>query len=69
MPRFVRGHLPGRTRARAIRRRSPATFGAGEVFDEAIGRFAVAYANQTERDHAGLVEAIRAGRIPAETGV
>jgi uncharacterized protein (DUF2252 family) len=39
--------------------------GKGEAFDEAIGEFAEAYADQTERDHALLVKAIRAGRIPA----
>ena len=43
--------------------------GSGEVFDDALGRFAMAYADQTERDHAALVEAVRAGRIPAETGI
>lgn len=43
--------------------------GGGEVFDEAIGRFAIAYANQTELDHAALVQAVRAGRIPAELGI
>ncbi len=43
--------------------------GSGEAFDEAIVRFAVAYADQTERDHAALVAAVKAGRVPAETGV
>ena len=43
--------------------------GGGEAFDDAIVRFAVAYADQTERDHAALVAAVRAGRVPAETGV
>jgi len=28
----------------------------------------VAYADQTERDHAALVAAVRAGRIEAQTG-
>jgi hypothetical protein len=28
----------------------------------------VAYADQTERDHAALVTAVRAGRIEAQTG-
>jgi hypothetical protein len=39
--------------------------GKGEAFDEAMGEFAVAYADQTERDHAALVEAVRQGRIQA----
>lgn len=39
--------------------------GKGDQFDEAIGAFAIAYADQTERDHAALVEAERSGRIKA----
>lgn len=39
--------------------------GKSEAFDEAIQKFAVAYADQTERDHAGLVKAIRSGRLKA----
>jgi hypothetical protein len=39
--------------------------GKSSAFDEAIGKFAVAYADQTERDHATLLKAIRAGRIRA----
>jgi hypothetical protein len=31
--------------------------------------FARRYADQTERDHAALVAAVRAGRVPAEAGV
>jgi uncharacterized protein (DUF2252 family) len=43
--------------------------GEGTAFDEAIADFAEAYADQTERDHAELVRAIKKGRLPAETGV
>jgi uncharacterized protein (DUF2252 family) len=43
--------------------------GEDDAFDAAIGRFADAYADQTERDHAAFVAAIDAGRIPAERGV
>jgi uncharacterized protein (DUF2252 family) len=43
--------------------------GRGDAFDQAIGRFAVAYADQTERDHAALMAAVRSGRVPAETGI
>ena len=36
---------------------------------EAFVRWARAYADQTEADHALLVEAVRAGRLPSEPGV
>src|SRR6266852_1633501 len=42
--------------------------GAKDTFDRAIASFAEAYADQTERDHAALLGAVRAGRIPIETG-
>ncbi len=45
--------------------RIAAYLGKGEAFDEAIARFAVAYADQTERDYAVLLKAIHAGRIQA----
>jgi uncharacterized protein (DUF2252 family) len=37
--------------------------GSQDNFDEAMGSFAVAYADQTERDHAALKAAVRAGKI------
>jgi hypothetical protein len=43
--------------------------GDDDAFDVAIGQFAEAYADQTERDHAAFVAAIAAGRIAAESGV
>jgi uncharacterized protein (DUF2252 family) len=43
--------------------------GKSDVFDVAIEKFAIAYADQTERDHAALVKAIKAGRLPASKGV
>jgi uncharacterized protein (DUF2252 family) len=43
--------------------------GKNVKFDEAIAKFAVAYADQTERDHATLVKAIRAGRVSARSDV
>ena len=46
-----------------------AYLGGGDVFDQAITRFAAAYADQTERDHAALAKAAASGRIPVETGV
>lgn len=39
--------------------------GAGDRFDRALADFAVAYADQTERDHQELVDAVKAGRIRA----
>ena len=39
--------------------------GKGNVLSEAIADFALAYADQTERDHQALVEAILAGKITA----
>ena len=42
--------------------------GGSEAFEDALGRFGSAYAEQTERDHAALVAAVRAGRLPADTG-
>jgi uncharacterized protein (DUF2252 family) len=42
--------------------------GTSETFDQAIVAFASAYADQTERDHAALVEAVKSGRVSAEPG-
>jgi uncharacterized protein (DUF2252 family) len=42
--------------------------GKNDAFDAAIEKFAIAYADQTERDHAALVRAIKAGRLPASKG-
>ncbi len=43
--------------------------GKSEELDEAVASFAVAYADRTEADHAGLVAAIREGRVAAELGI
>lgn len=37
--------------------------GSSGVFDEAIGRFGIAYADQAERDHAALKAAVRKGKV------
>lgn len=42
--------------------------GASDTLDEAIARFALAYAKQTEQDHAALDKARRAGRIKVAAG-
>jgi hypothetical protein len=40
--------------------------GNSDVLDRAIEKFALDYADQTERDHKALVRAIRDGRLKAE---
>ena len=40
--------------------------GKGGRFDQAIGVFARAYADQTEQDHAQLATAIDGGTVPVE---
>ena len=42
-----------------------AYLGSGDTFDRSIARFAAAYADQNERDHAALVSAVRSGRVTA----
>ena len=39
--------------------------GQSDAFDQALAKFALAYADQTERDHAALVKAVKAGRVQA----
>ncbi len=46
-----------------------AYLGAGSAFDRAIARFATAYADQNERDHRRLADAVAAGEVTAESGV
>ena len=43
--------------------------GKKSTLDKAIADFAVAYADQTERDHQALVEAVESGRLVAEAGI
>ncbi|WP_175407168.1 DUF2252 domain-containing protein [Streptomyces sp. TRM64462] len=43
--------------------------GKNDELDAAVARFAVAYADRTEADHADLVAAVRSGRVAAELGV
>jgi uncharacterized protein (DUF2252 family) len=40
-----------------------AYLGRSDKFDEAIGTFSIAYADQAERDHAALKTAVRKGRV------
>ena len=39
--------------------------GSSDQFDEAVGDFSVAYADQAERDHAALKDAVRHGKVTA----
>jgi len=39
--------------------------GKSDAFDRALGTFALAYADQTQKDHAVLAKAIRSGRVQA----
>ncbi len=39
--------------------------GKSDVFDQATGEFALAYADQNAKDHAALVAAVKAGRLKA----
>ncbi len=43
--------------------------GRGDVFDQATADFASAYADQNERDYRALADAVKSGRIEAQTGV
>jgi uncharacterized protein (DUF2252 family) len=68
------GEVCGWTLARAHARSGDriamaAYLGGGSSFDEAVREFAEAYADQNERDHQSLVDAIRSGRVTAEIGV
>jgi hypothetical protein len=46
-----------------------AYLGKSERFDRAIGDFAEAYADQTERDHAALCAAVESGKVAGQVGV
>jgi uncharacterized protein (DUF2252 family) len=39
--------------------------GKSDTFDQALGEFALAYADQNEQDHAALVKAVSSGRVEA----
>ena len=42
--------------------------GGSDKFDQAVAEFGETYADQTERDHAALAEAVASGRVQAEAG-
>jgi hypothetical protein len=68
------GEICGWTLARAHARSGDriamaAYLGGSSAFEVAVHEFAESYADQNERDHRSLVEAIDAGRIVAEPGI
>ena len=46
-----------------------AYLGKRDIFDQALADFAVAYADQNERDYRALIAAVKGGRIKAQTGI
>jgi hypothetical protein len=70
-PHFVEiAHTMGSVLARAHARSGDAAvirgyLGSHTGFDEAIAEFSLAYSDQTEKDHAQLVEAVKSGRLKA----
>ena len=70
----VYGRLCGWTLARAHARSGDriaiaSYLGAANPFDRAILEFSKAYADQNERDYQALVDAVKSGRIVAQTGL
>jgi hypothetical protein len=68
------GGICGWTLARAHARSGDriaiaAYLGSSDVFDRAMVKFAEAYADQNERDHAALAQAVDDGRVEAQTGI
>jgi uncharacterized protein (DUF2252 family) len=68
------GRLCAWTLARAHARSGDAIaiaayLGSADVFDRAVTAFAENYADQNERDHTALLEAIESGRLEARTGL
>jgi len=70
----IYGKMCGWTLARAHARSGDriaisAYLGKGGSFDQALAEFAVAYADQNERDYQALVVAVKDNRVKAETGI
>ena len=67
----IYGQACGKALARAHARSGDpiaiaAYLGSSDVFDQAITQFASAYADQNERDHQELLDAVATGRLTAE---
>jgi uncharacterized protein (DUF2252 family) len=70
----VYARLCGWTLARAHARAGDriaisAYLGNSAKFDNAVADFAEAYADENERDHAALADAVKAGRVEAQSGL
>ena len=68
------GRLCGWTLARAHARTGDriaiaAYLGGSDKFDHAVADFGETYADQTERDHAALADAVASGRVQAQMGI
>ena len=64
------GFLLARAHARSGDRIAISSYlGKSETFDRALAEFAVAYADQNERDHAALLQAAKEGRIAMREGL
>jgi uncharacterized protein (DUF2252 family) len=64
------GWTLARAHARSGDRVAIATYlGGNDTFDRALAEFAEAYADQNEQDYNALVDAVKSGRITAETGL
>jgi len=71
---LIYGELCAWTLARSHARTGDAVsigayLGNSDVFDQAIARFAAAYADQNERDYAALAQAAVTGRVVAQGGL
>ncbi len=63
------GHLLAKGHARTSGASMIAGYiGKGAALSEAFGEFARRYADQTEADHAALLQAVRRGELPVEDG-
>jgi len=68
------GRICGVTLARAHARSGDriaiaSYLGGRDAFDRALAGFAADYADQNERDYEAFAEAVRSGRLQAETGI
>jgi uncharacterized protein DUF2252 len=46
-----------------------AYLGGSDKFDQAVADFGEIYADQNERDHAALADAVASGSVQAQTGI
>jgi uncharacterized protein (DUF2252 family) len=64
------GWTLARAHARAGNRIAIAAYlGGSDEFDQAVAEFAETYADQNERDHTALADAVASGRVQAQKGV